>query len=264
MSHVRQPAVAGSFYPDSPSALARAVDGYIAAARPCPCASLRALVMPHAGYPYSGPIAGSAARCLAAQADRLRTIVLIGPAHRVWVSGVAASSASAFRTPLGDVPTDSEVTSVCTAVSGVAVVDAAHGREHCLEVELPFLQRALPRCAVLPLLCGRGSDDVVEDVLEAVWDAPGVLPVISTDLSHYEPYSVARRIDGQTAAAVLELEPGRIADENACGAPALRALCRVAKRRGCLATTLDLRSSGDTAGGRSEVVGYGAFAFSEG
>jgi AmmeMemoRadiSam system protein B len=264
MSHVRQPAVAGSFYPADPAALARAVDGYIAGARPCLCTGLRALAMPHAGYPFSGPIAGSAARCLAAQADQVRTIVLVGPAHRVAVAGVAASSASAFRTPLGDVPTDAATTAAFLATPGGAVVDAAHAREHCLEVELPFIQRALPGCAIVPLLCGRGSDDVVAAVLAAVWDAPGVLPVISTDLSHYEPYAAALRIDTQTAEAVLGLEPDRIEDEYACGAPALRALCRVAGRRGCSAMALDLRSSGDTAGGRSEVVGYGAFAFVDG
>ncbi|MCX6361946.1 MAG: AmmeMemoRadiSam system protein B [Armatimonadetes bacterium] len=264
MPHVRQPAVAGSFYPADPVVLARAVDGYIAGAKPCPCTSLRALVMPHAGYLYSGPVAGSAIRCLAPQAGSVRTVVLIGPAHRVWVAGVAASSASAFRTPLGDVSIDPGVTASCMGVPGVAIVDAAHAREHCLEVELPFLQRAFPGCAVVPLLCGRGSDDVVEAVLEAVWDAPGVIPVVSTDLSHYEPYAAAQRLDAQTAAAVLALEPERIADEHACGAPALRALCRLAKRRGGIASALDLRNSGDTAGGRSEVVGYAAFGFSDG
>jgi AmmeMemoRadiSam system protein B len=253
---VRPPAVAGTFYPASKAALELAVETYLAPARrttPMP----KAIVAPHAGYIYSGPIAGSAFALLEPYRDAIERVVLVGPAHRAWVDGLASPDAAALRTPLGDVAVD--VASLdALQIPGSA---AAHQREHSLEVELPFLQRVAPRARVVPLAAGRGAD--LARVLESLWGGPETVIVISSDLSHYLPYEEGRAADERTAARIVALDEAPLSGEDACGCAGINGLVRVAKKKGMRAELVDLRSSGDTAGTRDEVVGYGAFAFYE-
>ena len=261
---IRPPAVAGTFYPADPDELARGVDDALAAAArtsadlelPPP----RALIAPHAGHRYSGPIAASAYVRLLPIAGSIRRVVLLGPAHRVALRALGVSSADAWRTPLGDVPIDADLRARVLRDPAVEVHDRAHAPEHSLEVHLPFLQRVLdPGWSLLPLIVGRATPEQVARVLDLVWDEPGTLVVVSTDLSHYHPYDEAARLDRATAAAVVagrsDIEP-----TSACGAHPLCGLLRAACERELDITLLDLRSSGDTFGDRRQVVGYASFA----
>jgi hypothetical protein len=221
----------------------------------------KAIVAPHAGHVYSGPIAASAYALLRG-AKGIERVVLIGPAHRVAVRGLATTSADLFSTPLGDIPIDRAAIERLETLPWVAANDRAHAAEHSLEVHLPFLQVALGRFALVPVVAGDATMAEVETALEAVWGGPETLVVISTDLSHYESYDTARRMDAETARAIVALEPESIGDDQACGRIPLRGLLSYAMHHGMHCTQLDLRSSGDTAGRRNEVVGYGAFALS--
>ena len=256
---IRPPAVAGTFYPEDPVALAAMVDRALGAA-PAGEPPPKALIVPHAGYVYSGPIAGSGYARLAPLRDVVRRVVLLGPAHRVRVAGLAVSSADAFATPLGRVDLDRELRARVRELPGVQVHDAAHAREHSLEVQLPFLQRVLARFTLLPLVVGDAEPAAVAAVLDAVWGGAETLIVVSSDLSHYHDYDTAVRRDRATAAAVVARAAERIDDDDACGARPLRGLLEATARRGLGVRLLDLRNSGDTAGPRDEVVGYGAFA----
>jgi AmmeMemoRadiSam system protein B len=259
---VRPPAVAGSFYPASPPVL-RAMVGEMladAGARPVRAACPKALIVPHAGYVYSGPIAASAFARVAPFADRIERVVLVGPAHRVFVDGIASPGATRLATPLGEVAVDGE------ALAGLPQIVAsplAHAREHSLEVELPFLQAIAPRAKVVPLVSSTASPAELGRVLESLWGGPETLIVISSDLSHYLDYRAGRALDTRTAARIVALDQD-LAGEEACGAVGINALAYVARRKGLTAELVDLRSSGDTAGPRDEVVGYGAFALYEG
>lgn len=260
---VRRAAVAGSFYPASPIELAALVDAFVADAGPASALERgpKALVAPHAGYVYSGSIAGTAYAALAARASSLRRVVLLGPAHRVRVRGLALPGVAALETPLGEVAVDEAAIASLADLPQVSTSPLAHSREHSLEVQLPFLQRVLRRFTVVPLVVGDASPEEVAEVLERLWGGPETLIVISSDLSHYLPYDVARHVDAQTAERVLAghfVEP-----EAACGAAPVNGLLVVARRRGLRGALLDLRNSGDTAGSRDEVVGYGAVAFYE-
>ncbi len=259
---VRKPAVAGRFYPADPRALAAAVDEMLgAAADPPPgVAPPAGIVVPHAGYRYSGPVAASAYARLAPLADRVRTVVVLGPAHYEPVATVAVPTAAAFRTPLGRVPVD-EAGRARILAGGVGVAsDRAHGPEHSLEVQLPFLQRALRNgWRVLPVVVGGDGEAAAADLLALVADE-ATLVVCSTDLSHYLPYDRARARDRLTARAVLARDAGAIGARDACGAAALRGFLRWSTSIGLRIELLDLRTSGDTAGDRARVVGYGAFA----
>jgi AmmeMemoRadiSam system protein B len=264
--NTRRPAVAGSFYPADPAALAAAVDGYVAVgrqqlARRGVGETPKALIVPHAGYVYSGPIAGTAYATVAAGVTIAR-VVLLGPAHRIYVDGLAASSADAFATPLGEIPLDRPAIDALLRRTQVAVIDAAHADEHSLEVQLPFLQRVLGRFRLVPLAVGAATHTAVADVLDELWGAADTLIVISSDLSHYYDYATATRLDADTAAAIEALQPERLGTESACGRIPVGGLLIAARRRGLRGRLLDLRNSGDTAGPREEVVGYGAFAFS--
>jgi AmmeMemoRadiSam system protein B len=258
----REPAVAGSFYPAEPEVLAANVDGFLKGARveadrPAP----KAVIVPHAGYVYSGPIAGSAYAALRPARDTVRRVVLLGPSHRLPLRGLATSSAATFRTPLGSVPVDHEAVGRIEALPQVRALDAAHALEHSLEVQLPFLQRVLQDFALVPLSVGDADDDEVAEVLEALWDGPETLIVVSSDLSHYRDYATARRLDGETSEAIEALAPERLDFDSACGRVGVRGLLVAARRHDLRAETLDLRNSGDTAGPRDRVVGYGAWAF---
>ncbi len=262
----RLPAVAGSFYPAAPEALRRTVDALLAAVPPLAAPSagepLRALIAPHAGYVYSGPVAAAAFRLLRARPGATRRVVLLGPSHHARFSGIALSSASHFSTPLGDVPLAPDTAERLRGDRQVFVLDRAHAPEHALEVELPFLQRALGALELVPMLVGDAAPETIAGVLDALVPraADDTLVVVSTDLSHYRDYETARRLDRATAAAIDALDFAAIGDHDACGARPLRGLLCWARARHLRAHRLDLRSSGDTAGGRDEVVGYGAWA----
>ena len=260
---IRPPAVAGAFYPGVAPVLEADVARLLADAEP-PAgrgALVKALIVPHAGYPYSGPVAASAYALLRDGEARVRRVVLLGPAHRVPVRGLAASGADAFETPLGVVPLDREGLEALRDLPQVVVSDEAHAAEHSLEVQLPFLQRVLGDFVLLPLVVGDASDEEVAEALERVWGGDETLILISSDLSHYHDYATARSLDAATCRAIERLDAAAVDWESACGRVPVRGLLGAARRHGLEPRTLDLRSSGDTAGDRDRVVGYGAWAF---
>lgn len=262
----RPPAVAGAFYPRDAGALRDEVVRLLAAAAPpgpARAARPKALVVPHAGYVYSGPVAASAYARLLGPGPRVERVVLLGPSHYAPVAGLALPEAAAFVTPLGEVPVDREGAARALALPQVTRSEVAHRREHSLEVQLPFLQAALGPFTLVPLVVGHASPDDVAGVLRALWGGPETLVVISTDLSHYLPYDEARALDQLTAGRVVALDAAGIGEAQACGRAPLRGLLVEARRRGLAVELLDLRSSGDTAGGKDEVVGYASFAIGE-
>ena len=262
MTLVRPAAVAGSFYPADAEQLRSEVDSLLDVAVPTEEPPPKALIVPHAGYVYSGPTAGAAYARLKSQRKTIERVVLLGPTHRVWVDGLATSSADGFETPLGVVSVDDELRRRALVLPQVHIGDRAHAAEHALEVQLPFLQRVLERFAVLPLVVGDASVEEVHEALERVWGGSETLIVVSSDLSHYHDYDTARRLDARTAAAIVAEESDAIADNDACGARPLRGLLEAAKQHRLGVRLIDLRTSGDTAGDRDSVVGYGAFAVS--
>jgi len=260
---VRPPAVAGQFYPADPEELRSEVKNFIAAAKPSADKIPKAIIAPHAGYMYSGPIAGSAYACLARGRDRIRRIVLLGPSHFVAFCGLAASSATVFRSPLGPVPVDEEALARVRALPQVTTHDGAHQDEHSLEVHLPFLQEALREFKLVPLVVGDAAPEEVGGVLNELWDGGDTGIVISSDLSHYHDYETARQIDRETARMIETLSWKELGSHRACGCQPICGLLSAAQPRGLRCRTVDLRNSGDTAGGRDRVVGYGAFIFTE-
>lgn len=255
----RPPAVAGLFYPEDPFELRALVRGCLEAGRGHAPDVPRAIVAPHAGYVYSGPVAGSAYASILPLRGRISRVVLLGPSHRVAFRGLAVPSVDRFRTPLGLMRVDTAACATLVA-KGLAVVDdEPHRREHSLEVQLPFLQEVLGDVALVPIVVGFAQAVEVERAIETLWDAE-TLVVVSSDLSHYHGQRAAERIDARTRDAIERLAPEQLEDESACGRLPIAGLLRLAKRRGLEVTTLDLRTSGDTAGPRDEVVGYGAFA----
>ena len=257
----RAPAVAGLFYPRSDAELERDVVALLARAHRGD-ESPKALILPHAGFVYSGPVAATGYRCLESRRRSVKRVVLIGPTHRALYQGIATSGADAFATPMGRVPVDREGVRAAETLPYVLRHDAAHDPEHCLEVHLPFLQVVLDEFAIVPLLVGEASASEVADVLDAVWGGDETLVVVSSDLSHYHDYDAARVLDHETSEAIEAFDTGPIHGRRACGHLPIKGLLLVAQRRGLTVTRLDLRSSGDTAGPRDQVVGYGAWAFS--
>ena len=260
MSQIRPAAVAGAFYPGNGQVLSRDLDALLASAPQAHGPLPKALIVPHAGYLYSGPIAASAYRCLAAGRGQITRVVLLGPAHRVAVRGLALPRADTFATPLGLVRIDQAVCDAILTLPQVVESDTAHALEHSLEVQLPFLQKVLGEFALVPLVVGDASAEEVAQVLDQLWGGTETLIVISSDLSHYLPYAVAQRLDQQTTNMILRLQTG-ISHEQACGGTAVNGLLIAAKQHGLKPELLDLRNSGDTAGGSEQVVGYAAFAF---
>jgi AmmeMemoRadiSam system protein B len=262
MSSIRPAAVSGSFYPGEPSALAAEVAAYLAEAPVprTPGRAPKAIIAPHAGYIYSGPIAASIYARLAPLRGVVRRVVLAGPAHRVHVEGAAVPSVEAFASPLGSVALDREALAALGQLPFVEVSDRAHALEHSLEVHLPFLQSVLGDFKLVPIVVGDASPDEVAGMYELLWGGEETLLVVSSDLSHYLPYPAACARDGDTAQAILRLDE-RLHPEEACGAAPINGLLRAARRHGLVAEQVDLRNSGDTAGDRDRVVGYGAFAF---
>ncbi len=262
MQSTRPPAVAGMFYPGEAEVLARDIRAMLASSGEIGYAP-KALIVPHAGYVYSGPIAAAAYATLKNFASRIRRVVLLGPTHRVAVRGLALPDAEAFSTPLGDIPLDLEAIQRIAHLRQVSVNARAHAQEHSLEVQLPFLQTVLGEFKLLPLAVGMTSAEEVAEVLEQVWGGDETLIVISSDLSHYLPYDMARRIDSATSQAILRMET-EITHDHACGATPINGLLLAARRHHLTPHLLDLRNSGDTAGPRDGVVGYASFSFEEG
>jgi hypothetical protein len=257
MQTIRPPAVAGQFYPLDPQTLRSEVESYIGDSTVDDLVP-KALIAPHAGY--SGPIAGSAYRTLKPARKIIHRVVLLGPSHRVAFDGLVLPAATVFQTPLGDVSVDPEAIGLLKDLPHVRVWDEAHREEHSLEVHLPFLQVALDQFTIVPIVTGATEPETVADVLTRLWGGPETLVVVSSDLSHYEPYEEACAIDTRTSRAIEQLNPDSIAYEQACGRLAIQGLLMVAQKKQLTARTLDQRNSGDTAGPRDRVVGYGAYA----
>jgi AmmeMemoRadiSam system protein B len=263
---IRRPAVAGTFYPDDPHALCAQVRACLDEGRRRQADVVgrvrpKALVVPHAGYVYSGPVAGSAYALLEPWAAEVRRVVLFGPSHRVAFRGLATSTDEAWETPLGDVPLDTSGAAALTRLPQARPFDAAHADEHSLEVQLPFLQELLPDFVLLPLVAGDAPAAAIAEVMAAAWGGDETLVLVSSDLSHYYDYDTARALDRAASAAIEALRPDALDEESACGRVPVRGLLVAAREHGLGARTLDLRSSGDTAGPREQVVGYGAYAF---
>jgi MEMO1 family protein len=260
-TNIRPPAAAGRFYPRDATELREAVNQFLKQTPPAPSTGAKAIIAPHAGYVFSGPIAGSAYAQLLPDRDRISRIVLLGPAHFVPVYGLAASSADAFATPLGLVPLDREALKSLERFPQVQVFDTAHGQEHSLEVHLPFLQTILGEFTLVPLLVGECEPESASEVLEALWGGEETRFVISSDLSHYHNSETARKLDAATAEAIEKLAGENLGGTQACGCNPIRGLLLSARDHGLRGRIVDLRNSGDTAGPRDRVVGYGAFAF---
>lgn len=259
----REPAVAGLFYPGDREGLRQSVLACLEEgrrrlrdARPP-----KALIAPHAGYAYSGPIAGSVYASIEPLRGAVDRVVLLGPSHRVALRGLALSTADFYRTPLGDVPLDRDGAAALAKLPQVRFFDAAHAEEHSLEVQLPFLQLVLGDFSLLPIVAGDATPAEVAEVIEAAWGGPETLIVVSSDLSHYYDYETARALDRATSGAIEALRPEGVGEAGACGRVPVRGLLVAARRHALAALTLDLRSSGDTAGPRDRVVGYGAYVF---
>lgn len=259
---VRPPAVAGSFYPRAADVLKDTVAGLLAGVKTAHNGRVRAVIAPHAGYIYSGVVAAEAFAGLKVLKGHVDRLVIIGPAHFVSVRGIAVPAVDAFRTPLGDIPLDREAIRSVVDLPQIVVDDAPHAPEHALEVELPFLQAVLGAVPIIPLVVGSARTEQVAEVLERLWDEK-TLVVVSSDLSHYHDYETARRLDAATAEAIERCDEGAIDRNDACGSLALRGTLILAKRRGLEIKRLDLRNSGDTAGDRRRVVGYGAWIVRE-
>ena len=260
-AEVRPPAVASLFYPGDARALAEEVSSYLDQTEEAPLAPgfPKAVIVPHAGFIYSGPVAASAYDLLRPARGIVRRVVILGPCHRVPVHGLALPRAKAFDTPLGRIPLDEEAIASIRGLQQVVESAATHAEEHAIEVQLPFLQQVLGRFSLVPLVVGDAAPEKVADVLERVWGGNETLIVISSDLSHYHSYEHARRIDGATVRAILGFDAG-ISHEQACGATPVAGMLIAAGRKGLAARLLDCRNSGDTAGDKSRVVGYASFA----
>lgn len=252
--------MAGQFYPDDARDLRAAVRDCLPA--PGPAAAVpKAIIVPHAGYEYSGAVAGTAYALVARAHGVITRVVLAGPSHRVWFRGLALPGASYFSTPLGEIPIDQEAAVRVQALRQVTVLDRAHAREHSLEVHLPFLQVVLDRFTLLPLVTGEASPADVGEVFEQLWGGPETLIVVSSDLSHYHDAATARRLDAATSSAIEALRAEDIGPDDACGCVPVRGLLWVARRLGLRARVLDTRNSADAGGPAGQVVGYGAYGF---
>ena len=264
MLHVRPPAVAGSFYPQPATVLARDVERLLASAdngiSNTPTAVPKAIIVPHAGYIYSGSTAALAYARLTTARSRIRRVVLLGPVHRVPVRGLALPGVDAFDTPLGRVPIDQAGVAAIASLPQVVVSAAAHAQEHSLEVQLPFLQTVLDDFTLVPLAVGDATPAQVAQVLDALWGGDETLIVISSDLSHFLPYRTAVEVDRETVRAMLTLD-STLSHSQACGGTPVNGLLLAAQQHQLHPELLGLCNSGDTAGDKSRVVGYAALAF---
>lgn len=254
----RRPAVAGLFYPDDPIELRTIVDRYLSDAE-IESKVPKAIIAPHAGYMYSGPIAASAYARLKQARGQIRRVVLIGPSHRVAFRGLAVSRASCYTMPLGDVPVDLDAVESLLTLPFVEYIEQAHTREHSLEVHLPFLQETLGDFKLLPIVAGDASADQVSRALDLVWGGTETLVVISSDLSHYHDYLTAKKLDQRTSDLIVRMEYEKLSPEAACGKVPVSGLLKLLRQKSMSIRVVDLRNSGDTAGDKNRVVGYGAY-----
>ena len=264
---VRPAAVAGTFYPSKPRELDATVQYYLAEAAsvlsggtgPVP----KAIIVPHAGFIYSGLTAAAAYLRLQPAAKTIKRVVMMGPCHRVAVEGLALSGADMFETPLGDIPIDKDAVQRVIDMPGVQIFDDTHKQDHALEVQLPFLQSVLDDFTIVPFIVGRASPEQVGNVLEALWGGDETLILISSDLSHYMTYDDARGLDDRTRIAIENMDSDALGDDQACGRHSIKGLFAAARQHGLTAETIDVRNSGDTAGSKDKVVGYGSWVFVE-
>jgi AmmeMemoRadiSam system protein B len=259
---VRPPAVAGFFYPDDPAELRDTVNALISRAGAASVPAALSYIVPHAGYIYSGGVAAVAYSHLRQSGLKPRRVVIIGPSHRVYLQGIAIPEAHAFATPLGEIPLDSHTKRALLKRGDVVLSDIPHAQEHSLEVQLPFLQAIFGEFELVPLVVGSAEPDYVAAVLDEVASAADTLLLASSDLSHYLTYEEARRVDAATNERIMQLS-NTLTGEQACGAVALNGLLTLAKNRGASISALSLLNSGDTAGDRSRVVGYAAYAIDD-
>ncbi|MCW9030360.1 MAG: AmmeMemoRadiSam system protein B [Gammaproteobacteria bacterium] len=269
MNQIRQPAVAGMFYPADKQSLQNDIQQYLNQAKVDleQLTKPKAIIVPHAGYIYSGPIAASAYKQIIPYKEKINRVILLGPSHRVAFHGLALPQADFFNTPLGNIPVDHKSMQLISDLPQVIVSDQAHQDEHSLEVQLPFLQEVLNDFSLVPLVVGDASRNEVAEVINRLWCSTDnrcdedTLIVISTDLSHYHNYNEAKQRDRATSDAILHLNAGLIGYDDACGRNGLNGMIKVAEEKHLSIELLDLRNSGDTAGDKSRVVGYGAYAF---
>lgn len=259
MNTIRKPVVAGLFYPSDAHELQTLVNQYLKEIQPSTAPAPKAIIAPHAGYIYSGPIAANVYARLSP--NSITKVVLLGPSHRVPLRGLAASSMTTFATPLGNIPLDRQAIDNILTLPQVSVLELAHSNEHSLEVQLPFLQTVLDDFTLIPLVVGEATPEQVGEVLEKLWGGKETLIVISSDLSHYHDYETAQQMDKLTSQAIENLRYEDISYEQACGRIPINGLLHVARKLGMQAKTIDLRNSGDTAGPKNQVVGYGAYVF---
>ncbi len=260
MMHVKRPVVAGMFYPGTAQELSTTLSELMQTASATSKERPYALIAPHAGYQYSGPVAANAYATLEPWADQIRRVVVLAPSHRLGFRGIATSSADVFQTPLGDIPVDCAAVKQLSTMSGVLRLDEAFAQEHALEVQLPFLQTVLAEFELVPLIVGEADIEDVSRVIDTLW-SPDTLIVVSSDLSHFLEYSSCQRRDRSTSTLIENMQADDIGPYDACGAFPVRGLLKSARRHGWRVRTLDLRNSGDTAGDKSRVVGYGAYEF---
>jgi len=260
-STIRLAAVAGQFYPASPAELEQMVKSLLNDVQEIPPPS-KAIIAPHAGLVYSGPVAATVYASLLAVKEKIRHVILLGPSHRVYLKGLALSSADYYETPLGKIEIDQNAYASVRDLPQVTVADAAHAQEHSLEVHLPFLQLVLDQFKLVPIVVGESSPEEVAEVLEVLWGDEDTQIIISSDLSHFHDYETAKQIDASTSKAIENLQLESIGSQQACGCMPMRGLLQLARKKHLKVKTLDLRNSGDTAGTKDRVVGYGAYSVS--
>jgi len=262
--HIRPAAVAGMFYPADAQQLKSDINQYLSQKRASTLSAPRAIIVPHAGYIYSGPVAASAYLLVKAEKQKINQVILLGPSHQLAFSGIATPHADYFKTPLGKIKINQALCQKAQTLHFVQANRLAHQQEHSLEVQLPFLQTVLDNFELTPLVVGDCEAENVAQLLELLWENNGkndnTLVVISTDLSHYHNYETAIKLDQQTSQSILQLQPENIHAQNACGKAPLNGLLTLAKAKQLKIDCLDLRNSADTAGNKDRVVGYGAYA----
>ncbi|MBT3990613.1 MAG: AmmeMemoRadiSam system protein B [Rhodospirillaceae bacterium] len=264
---IRPPAVAGMFYPSNPKELEATVEHFLSEATAKFDAAERApkaIIAPHAGYVYSGLTAAAVYNRLRPAKDIIKRVVILGPCHRVAVNGLALPSTEVFQTPLGDVPLDMDAAAEIIGLPQVEIFNDTHVEDHSLEVHLPFLQKVLGDFKIVPMIVGQATPEQVAEVLDILWGGPETLILISSDLSHYLPYDQAKALDNQTCQAIERLDAPALGNEQACGRHSIKGLLLLAREKGLNVKTADIRNSGDTAGTKDKVVGYGSWYFDEG
>jgi AmmeMemoRadiSam system protein B len=260
MVNIRKPNVAGQFYPDQTKVLSEMINKFLSEVHVNIKEKPKAIIVPHAGYTYSGPIAATAYATLLPYKESIKKVILLGPTHRMSFKGVAATMVDYFETPLGSIPIDHNIQEISSSQI-VNVNETAYEMEHSIEVQLPFLQTVLNKFELLPLIVGDIEFIKVADIINNLWDSDETLIVVSSDLSHYKAYYSAQTLDTLTSSIIEKLAPNELQSEQVCGLIPIQGLLQVAKQKNIQVRTLDVRNSGDTSGSKENVVGYGAYFF---